>query len=65
MKQKLPEGWPQTKIEQVIDHYELQSDGEAIAEDKAALAVEEALVQVPLDLVANVRALIAKQRANH
>ena len=65
MKQKLPEGWTEAGIKRILDHYESQSEDEAIAEDEAALAVEEALVQVPLDLVANVRALIAKQQANH
>ncbi len=62
-KQKLPKGWTEEKVKRVIDHYESQSDDEAIAEDEAAFAAEEALVQVPLDLVADVRALIAKQRA--
>ena len=55
MKQKSPEGWSKERIKGVIDHYESQSDDEAIAEDEAALAVEEAVVQVPLDLVADVR----------
>lgn len=64
MKQKLPEGWSEERIKQAIDHYESQSDDEAIAEDEAALEVEEALVQVPLDLVADVRALIAERKAS-
>ena len=64
MKPKLPKGWTEERIKRVIDHYESQSEDEAIAEDEAALEVEEALVQVPLDLVADVRALIAKQETN-
>ena len=63
-KQKLPEGWTEERIKGVIDHYESQSDDEAVAEDEAALANEEALVQVPLDLVADVRALIAERKAS-
>ena len=63
MKQKLPTGWTEERIEDVIDHYESQTDDEAIAEDEAALEFEEALVQVPLDLVADVRALIAERKA--
>ena len=62
-KQKLPEGWTEERIKNVIDHYESQSEDEAIAEDEAALEVEEALVQVPLDLVADMRALIAERKA--
>ena len=48
MKQKLPEGWSEDRVKKVIDYYESQSDDEAIAEDKAALEVEEAFAQVRL-----------------
>lgn len=61
---KLPAGWNESKIGSIIDHYETQSEGDAIAEDEAALTALETLVQVPLELVADVRALIAKQQAN-
>ena len=63
MKNKLPAGWSEDKIKRVIDHYETQSEDEAVAEDEAALAVEETLIQVPLELVADVRALIAREQA--
>ena len=62
---KLPEGWTQDKIKGVIEHYESQSEEEAIAEDETVLAVEETLMQVPLELVADVRAFIAKEQAKH
>ncbi len=62
---KFPPGWDKTKIERAIDHYEAQSEDEAVSEDEAAFANEETLVQVPLALVADVRALIAKQKAKH
>lgn len=65
MKNKLPAGWSEDKIKTIINHYESQSEDEAIAEDEAALAVEETLMQVPVELVADVRALIAKQQAKH
>ena len=61
MKNKLPAGWSEDKVKRVIDHYETQSEDEAVTEDEATFAVEETLVQVPVELVANVRALIAKQ----
>ena len=64
MKNKLPAGWDENKIRDVIDHYESQSEDEAIAEDEAALATKETLMQVPLELVGDVRALIAKQQVN-
>ena len=61
---KLPTGWNESKVRSVLDHYESQSEDDAIAEDEAALTAQETLVQVPLELVADVRALIAKQQAN-
>ncbi len=64
MKNKLPAGWSKDKVKRVINHYETQNEDEAVAEDEAAFAVEETLVQVPDELVANVRALIAKHEHN-
>jgi hypothetical protein len=64
MKNKLPFGWTESKIKAVIDHYESQTEEEAIAEDEAVFAIEKTLMQVPLELVADIRALIAKQQAN-
>ena len=58
---KLPAGWDRDKIKRVIDHYETQSEDDAVVEDEAALSVEETLMQVPVELLADVRALIAKQ----
>ena len=63
MKNKLPAGWTEDKIKGIIDHYESQTEDEAIAEDEAALVVEETLMQVPTKLVADVRALIAREQA--
>ena len=60
MKNKLPGGWNEDKIGRILEHYETQSEDEAVAEDEAALAVEETLMQIPVELVADVRALIAK-----
>lgn len=57
---KLPENWNEDRIGRVIDHYEAQSEEEAVAEDEAALATEETTMQVPVKLVGDVRALIAR-----
>jgi len=62
VSKKLPAGWDEDRIERVIHHYESQSEEEAVAEDEAAFAVEETLVQVPVELVPAVRALIAEQQ---
>ena len=65
MKDKLPAGWNEDKIKRVIDYYETQSEDDATAEDEAALSVEETLMQVPVELLGDVRALIAKEQAKH
>lgn len=65
MKNDLPTGWDESRINRVIDHYETQSDDDAAAEDEAAFAVEDTLVQVPAELVPDVRALIAREQAKN
>ena len=65
MKNKFPTGWSEGKVQQIVDHYEAQSEDEAALEDETALAVEETLMQVPVELVADVRAMIAKQQMEH
>ncbi|MEM6431141.1 MAG: hypothetical protein AAF708_18030 [Deinococcota bacterium] len=65
MKPELPEGFTEEQIKDILEHYETQTEDEAVNEDEAALALEETLMQVPLELVADVRALIAKRQAKH
>ena len=58
-----PPGWDEERVRRVIAHYEAQTDGEAVAEDEAALEREgETLMEVPTELVPTVRALIAQRR---
>ena len=57
-----PPGWDEQRVRKVIDHYERQSEDEAVAEDEAAY--EDAscmLMRVPKELVSKVRELIAKR----
>jgi type II secretory pathway component PulC len=63
MSNKLPIGWNEDSIRRVIEHYESQSEDAAVAEDEAAFGVDETLVQVPVELVPVVRALIAEEQA--
>lgn len=65
MKQsKFPEGWDEARVKRVLDHYESQSEDEAVAEDEAAWEDEGAtFMQVPNELVPAVRELIAKKVA--
>ena len=65
MKQpKYPNGWDAERVQRVLEHYEAQSDEEAVAEDEAAYeATTYTAMQVPVDLVPVVRELIARRRA--
>jgi len=57
-----PPGWDEQRVRKVIDHYEQQSEDEAVAEDEAAYEDTSCtLMGVPKELVSKVRELIAKQ----
>jgi hypothetical protein len=62
MKQvKLPSGWDESKIKRVLGAYENQYEEEAVVEDEAGVAYTETVFNVPHELVAEVRELIAKR----
>jgi len=59
-----PDGWHAEHVRRVLEHYEAQSDEEAVAEDEAAYeTTTHTAMEVPVDLVPVVRELIAKRRA--
>lgn len=59
-----PLGWDEERVRRVLDHYESQSDEEAVAEDEAAYeAITHTTMGVPVELVPAVRGLIAKESA--
>ena len=58
-----PEGWDESRVRQVLEHYEAQSEEQAVAEDEAASEQQDqTLMEVPNDLVPVVRELLAKRR---
>ncbi len=58
-----PPGWDEARVRRVLEHYESQSDEEAVAEDEAAFeGTTHTAMEVPVDLVPAVRELIAKHR---
>lgn len=60
---RFPDGWDVDRVRRVLEHYEAQTDEEAIAEDEAAFESRtETLMEVPNELVPAVRELIAKHR---
>ena len=64
-KKHFPSGWDESRVQQVLDHYETQSDEEAVADDEAAFeSTTHTAVEVPVDLVPEVRELIAKHKVS-
>ena len=62
-KSKFPPGWDEDRTRRVLEHYERQTEDEAVAEDEAAFEkLTETVMVVPNDLVPAVRELIAKHR---
>ena len=56
-----PHGWDEERVRRVLEHYEHQSEEEAIAEDEAAYeSTTHTVMEVPVELVPTVRELIAK-----
>lgn len=60
-----PAGWDEERVNKVLDHYESQTDAQAIAEDEADFADHpETVISIPVDLVPAVRELLGKQQEN-
>lgn len=58
-----PDGWDEERVKRVIEHYESQSEEEALAEDEAAYEnSSRTLMEIPNDLVPAVRELIASHK---
>lgn len=61
---RFPKGWDEERVKLVLDHYENQTEDEAVAEDEAAWENRsQTFVEVPNELVPAVRELIAKKVA--
>ena len=61
---RYPKGWNAKSIQKLIDHYEKQTEDEAVAEDEASFEDRtQTVMEVPKALVPAIRELIAKRRA--
>jgi len=61
---RFPPGWDEERIRKVLWHYEEQTEEEAVAEDEAAFDdPSQTFMEVPNDLVPEIRSLIAKHQA--
>jgi len=62
---QFPVGWNAARVKRVITHYEQQTDVAAVAANEVAYRSTKAtLMKVPVKLVPEVRALLAKRRAS-
>ena len=62
---KFPPGWDEERVRRVLQHYEAQSDEQAVAEDEAAWeSTSTTVMEVPVELVPEVRNPIAKKQAS-
>ena len=63
MKQsKFPPGWDEKRVREVLARYETQTEDEALAEDEAAYEdSSQTFIEVPNELVPEVRELVAKR----
>lgn len=60
---RFPEGWDEDRVRRVLAHYEEQTEEEAVAEDEAAYEDQEnAFVEIPIELVPQVREMVAKHK---
>ena len=61
---ELPAGWDEQRIQRVLEHYESQTEDEAVDEDTRVLEdASQTVMEVPRDLVPAVRELIARHQA--
>ena len=61
-KNAFPPGWDENRVREVLAHYEAQTEDEAVAEDEAASEdVSQTLMEIPTELVPQVRELIARK----
>ena len=60
---RFPEGWDEHRVQRVLEHYGNQTEAEAVAEDESAYEDQtQSVIEIPVELVPEVRALIAKYR---
>ena len=63
-KQKFPKGWDESRVKDLIAHYEQMTDEDLLVEDEAAQELEgQTVMIIPTELVPEVLELIRKTSA--
>ena len=58
---RFPNGWDEERVQRLLQHYESQTEEEAVAEDEAVLEdAKQTLMEIPNALVPSVRALLSQ-----
>ncbi len=61
-RNRFPKGWNEARVKAVLEHYESQTEDEAVAEDEAAFRRrDQAVMVVPKELVPTITKLIARE----
>ena len=61
-RSRFPKGWDEARVRAVLEHYENQTEDEAVAEDEAAFRKRgQTVMVVPTPLVPAITRLITKQ----
>jgi hypothetical protein len=62
-KQRLPKGWTEERVKDLIDYYDNQTDDEAVAEyEEGMKANDQSMILVPTKLIPEIRKLIAARK---
>jgi hypothetical protein len=65
-KNKFPPGWDEQRVRKLLTHYDEQTEEEAVAEDEAAFEdATQTVIEVPKDMLPEIRELIAKRKESH
>ena len=63
-RSQFPKGWDEARVRAVLEHYESQTEDEAVAEDEAAFRRRgQTVMVVPTQLVPAITGLITKRGA--
>ena len=65
-RNRFPPGWNAARVRRVLEHYEGQTEDEALAEDEAVFQSQgQTVMVVPKRLVPEITRLIERRRAAH
>ncbi len=63
-RNRFPAGWDEARVRRLLDHYERQTEDEALAEDEAAFRLRgQTVMVVPKGLVREITRLIEGRRS--